>query len=167
MNTTQPKRELATNDLAPDFDLPATNGKHVRLSALRGAPIVLFFYPQDGSQTCTAEAIAFSEAASRLRAAGATIFGISPDSMKRHENFKAKHGLAIELISDEQRSAINAYGLWMEKTTFGHVHMGVDRSTFLIDRDGRIAALWRKVRLKGHVDEVIKRLDDLNHAKQK
>ena len=87
--------------------------------------------------------------------------------MKRHENFKAKHGLAIELISDEQRSAINAYGLWMEKTTFGHVHMGVDRSTFLIDRDGRIAALWRKVRLKGHVDEVIKRLDDLNHAKQK
>ncbi|MGC4025753.1 MAG: peroxiredoxin [Mesorhizobium sp.] len=164
MNTTQPNRELAINDLAPDFDLPATGGKHIHLSALRGKPVVLFFYPQDGSQTCTAEAIAFSESAPMFKAAGAVLFGISPDSMKRHENFKAKHRLSIDLISDEERTAIGAYGLWMQKTTFGHVHMGVDRSTFLIDRDGRIAALWRKVRLKGHVEEVIKHLDDLNRA---
>jgi len=161
LNTTPSERELAIGDLAPDFDLPATNRKQIRLSALRSAPVVLFFYPQDGSQTCTAEAIAFSEATPAIKAAGAAVLGISPDSMKRHDNFKAKHGLSIDLISDVDRTAINAYGLWMEKTTFGHVHMGVDRSTFLIDRDGRIAALWRKVRLKGHVEEVIKALDNL------
>lgn len=154
--------ELNPNDIAPDFDLPATGGKSIRLSSLRGSPVVLFFYPKDGSQTCTLEAKAFSDASARFRAAGVSLFGISPDSMKRHENFKAKHELSIDLISDEHREAIGSYGLWIEKTTFGHVHTGVDRSTFLIGPDGRIVALWRKVRLNGHVDEVLARLEALN-----
>ena len=140
---------------APDFDLPTDGGGRVRLSALKGQIVVVYFYPTDGSETCTLEAIDFSGRLAAFAKAGAVVVGISPDPPKSHDRFKAKHRLGLTLASDEEKKVINAWGLWGEKTMFGRKYMGVERATFLIDRTGRIARMWRKVRLKGHVDEVL------------
>jgi peroxiredoxin Q/BCP len=141
--------------VAPDFDLPANDGGRVMLSALRGRPVVLYFYPQDNTETCTLEAIDFSAAAKDFEAAGAALIGLSPDSVKSHERFRAKHRLGITLASDPDLKVIKRYGLWTEKTMFGRTFMGVERATFLIGADGKIARIWRKVRIKGHVQEVL------------
>lgn len=147
--------ELTPGVEAPQFTLPADGGGTVRLAELRGKIVVLFFYPQDNTETCTAEAIDFSGYHDAFKAAGAVVLGISPDSLKKHANFKKKHGLTTPLVADEAREAIEAYGVWGEKTMFGRKYMGVIRSTFLIDRKGKIARIWRNVRVSGHAEEVL------------
>jgi peroxiredoxin Q/BCP len=147
--------ELTSGVEAPQFSLPADGGGTVRLAELRGKIVVLFFYPQDNTETCTAEAIDFSKYHAAFTKAGAVVIGVSPDSVKKHEKFKSKHGLAMPLVADEARQAIEAYGVWGEKTMFGRKYMGVIRSTFLIDRDGKIARIWRNVRVSGHAEEVL------------
>ena len=117
--------------------------------------MVLFFYPQDDTETCTAEAVDFSSLLPDFATAGAVVIGVSPDSPKKHDKFKAKHRLAQILASDEDRRTIGDYGVWGEKTLFGRKYMGVIRSTFLIDRAGRIARIWRGVRVRGHAAEVL------------
>jgi peroxiredoxin Q/BCP len=147
--------ELTPGEDAPLFSLPADGGGTVRLTELRGKIVVLFFYPQDNTETCTAEAIDFSKFHAAFKKAGAELIGVSPDSLKKHEKFKKKHGLGMPLVADERREAIEAYGVWGEKTMFGRKYMGVIRSTFLIDRDGKIARIWRSVRVAGHAEEVL------------
>ena len=146
---------LQEGDRAPSFALPADDGSTVALSDFVGRPLVIYFCPQDDTETCTAEAIAFSALSPAFGEAGAGIVGISPDSAKKHGKFKAKHGLSLRLAADEARQAIEAYGVWGEKTTFGRTYMGVERTTFLIDGRGRIARIWRKVRVNGHAEEVL------------
>ena len=147
--------ELTPGVEAPQFTLPADGGGTVRLAELRGKIVVLFFYPQDNTETCTAEAIDFSRYHDAFKAAGAVVLGISPDSLKKHANFRKKHGLTTPLVADEAREAIEAYGVWGEKTMFGRKYMGVIRSTFLIDRKGKISRIWRNVRVSGHAEEVL------------
>lgn len=147
--------ELAIGDEAPHFTLPADGGGTIRLTELRGKIVVLFFYPQDDTETCTAEAIDFSRLNAAFGKAGAVVLGVSPDSLKKHEKFKKKHALTTPLVADEERHALEAYGVWGEKTMFGRKYMGVVRTTFLIDRGGRIARIWRKVRVSGHAEEVL------------
>lgn len=142
-------------DVAPDFTLARAGGGEFRLAGQRGRIIVLYFYPSDDTPTCTSEAVAFSAARERFDALGAVVVGVSPDGVSSHERFAAKHGLEVELLADPGRIAIEAYGVWAQKSTFGRTYMGVVRSTFLIGRDGRIAAEWRGIRLKGHVDAVL------------
>ena len=140
---------------APDFTLPVTGGGEQSLSALKGAPVVLFFYPRDDTPGCTKESIGFSESLAEFTAAGARVFGISRDSMAKHDKFAAKHELTVPLLSDESGTVTEAYGVWVEKNMYGKKSMGIERSTFLIDAEGRIARIWRKVKVPGHVDEVL------------
>lgn len=147
--------ELATGQKAPSFELPRDGGGILKLSDFGGKAVVLYFYPQDDTETCTAEAIEFSKARPDFEKAGAVIIGVSPDGVRKHDKFKAKHKLTVDLGADEERAAIDAYGVWAEKTMFGRKYMGVVRSTFLIGPDGTIARIWRNVRLRGHVEEVL------------
>ena len=148
--------ELTVGQKAPDFDLPRDDGGILKLSDFAGKPVVLYFYPQDDTETCTAEAIDFSALRPEFSKLGAVIIGVSPDSPAKHEKFKKKHKLALDLASDEEQKTLNAYGVWSEKTLFGRHYMGVVRTTFLIGPDGRIAQVWRKVRVRGHAGEVLK-----------
>ncbi|MBL0373832.1 peroxiredoxin [Rhizobium sp. KVB221] len=147
--------ELSIGDQAPDFTLPTNGGGTVSLSALSGKKVVIYFYPKDNTQSCTVEAIDFTRLSAEFEDAGTTIIGISPDSVKKHDNFCKKHSLGITLAADEQKQAIDAYGLWVEKTMYGLKYMGVERTTLLIDAAGRIARIWRKVKVKGHAEEVL------------
>ena len=140
---------------APDFTLPADGGRTVALTELRGKAVVLYLYPQDDTSGCTKEAIGFSERAPDFEAAGAVVLGLSKDPVQSHDRFVAKHGLRVTLLSDETGETVEAYGAWVEKSMYGRTYMGVDRSTFLIDRDGVLRRAWRKVRVPGHVDEVL------------
>lgn len=153
--------ELEVGQQAPEFELPGEEGKTVKLGQLRGNPVVLYFYPQDDTETCTAEAIEFSRLKPDFGRLGAVVIGISPDTPKSHRKFRDKYALKVDLASDEKRETIETYGLWGEKTTFGRTYMGVERATFLIDKDGRIARIWRKVRVKGHADAVLDALKAL------
>ena len=140
---------------APDFTLPTDGGGSLTLSSLRGRKVVLYAYPQDDTTSCTNEALSFDALRDDFAAAGATVLGISPDSVKRHDKFKQKYGLKLTLVSDEERKAIEAYGLWVEKQMYGRHYMGVERSTFLIDEAGKIVRVWAKVRVKGHAEAVL------------
>lgn len=140
---------------APDFTLPATGGTDVTLSALKGQPVVLFFYPRDDTPGCTKESIGFSESRSAFAEAGAQVFGISKDSMASHEKFATKRGLEVPLLSDEHGTVCEDYGVWKEKNMYGKVYMGIERTTFLIAADGTIAQVWAKVKVPGHVEEVL------------
>lgn len=146
--------EVGSN--APDFKLKTDGGGQIGLNDLKGRIVVLYFYPKDDTSGCTKEAIAFTEAAPQFDEIGATIVGVSPDSVAKHDKFKAKHGLAVTLAADEDKQVCEAYGVWVEKSMYGRKYMGVERSTFLIDRSGKIAELWRKVKVPGHAEEVLK-----------
>ena len=148
---------MALNEgiLAPDFTLPTDGGGSLTLSSLRGRKVVLYAYPQDDTTSCTNEALSFDALRDDFAAAGTTVIGISPDAVKRHDKFKQKYGLQLTLVSDEEKTAIEAYGLWVEKQMYGRRYMGVERSTFLIDATGGIARVWAKVRVKGHAEEVL------------
>jgi peroxiredoxin Q/BCP len=147
--------ELSPGQNAPQFELPRDGGGTLTLSALRGKIVVLYFYPKDDTSGCTAEAIDFSALKADFEKAGAVVIGMSPDSAKKHDKFKAKHGLSVDLVADEERKAIEAYGVWAEKSMYGRKYMGVERTTFLIDRDGKIARVWPKVKVPGHAAEVL------------
>ena len=144
-----------TADTAPDFTLPVTGGGDVTLSDFKGAAVVLFFYPRDDTPGCTKESIGFSASLSDFEAAGAKVFGISRDSMAKHDKFAAKHALTVPLLSDEKGQVTEAYGVWVEKNMYGKKSMGIERSTYLIDAEGKIARVWRKVKVPGHVEEVL------------
>jgi len=148
-------------DNAPEFELPAANGEKVRLSGFKGRPVVVYFYPKDDTTGCTAEAKDFSRLALAFRRAGIEVIGISPDSVESHRKFRQKHGLKVELASDADKAVATAYGVWLEKSMYGRKYMGVERSTFLIDRKGRIARSWRKVKVPGHAAEVLAAAADL------
>jgi thioredoxin-dependent peroxiredoxin len=148
--------QLQAGDQAPDLNLPTGPGETVRLDALIGRKVVLYFYPKDDTEGCTAEAIAFNAVCAEFDKANAQIIGISPDSLPAHDKFKRKNALALTLASDEARTVLEAYGVWKEKAMYGRKFMGVERTTVLIDPEGRIARIWRKVRVPGHVDEVLK-----------
>ena len=152
---------LDVGDMAPDFILPRDGGGSIKLSQLAGKPVVLYFYPKDDTASCTNEAIAFSRLLPEFTKAGATVIGISPDSAAKHDKFKAKHGLSVNLAADEERGTIEAYGVWVEKQMYGRRYMGVERTTFLIGPDGRIARIWRRVRVKGHAEEVLEAVQTL------
>ncbi len=140
---------------APDFDLSADGGARVRLKDFKGKKLVVYFYPADDTSGCTLEAIDFTKAGKDFAKADTAIVGISPDTVASHDKFKAKHDLGVTLAADPDKDAINAYGLWVEKSMYGRKYMGVERATFLIDKTGRIARQWHKVKVKGHVDEVL------------
>ncbi|AEG04406.1 peroxiredoxin [Sinorhizobium meliloti] len=146
---------LGQGDVAPEFELPRDGGGSISLAALRGKPIVLFFYPKDDTKACTEEAISFSALAKEFQEAGIALVGISPDSAKSHDRFTQKHGLTVALGADEDKAAANAYGVWVEKSMYGRKYMGVERTTFLIDRQGVISRVWEKVKVPGHADEVL------------
>lgn len=143
------------NDPAPDFTLPVTGGSDITLSDLKGQPVVLFFYPRDDTPGCTKESIGFSESLKDFEAAGAKVFGISRDTMAKHDKFTAKHDLTVPLLSDEAGEVTEAYGVWVEKNMYGKKSMGIERATYLIGADGKIAQVWRKVKVPGHVDAVL------------
>jgi peroxiredoxin Q/BCP len=146
---------LAQGDQAPDFTLPRDGGGSISLSSLKGRKVVLYAYPKDDTPGCTQEAIAFNGLRKAFAEAGTEILGISPDAVKSHDKFKKKHGLDFALAADETQDALQAYGIWVEKSMYGRTYMGVERTTFLIDKDGRIARIWPKVKVAGHAEEVL------------
>ena len=140
---------------APDVSLPRDGGGELRLADLRGAPVVLFFYPRDDTSGCTREAVAFSGLKPEFDALGAHVLGISKDSVASHEKFRDEHGLTVPLLSDENSDVCERFGVWKEKSMYGKTFFGIERSTFLIDAEGRIAREWRKVKVPGHAEEVL------------
>ena len=147
--------DLTIGGTAPDFTLPRNGEGTVTLSKLQGKAVILYFYPKDDTSGCTAEAIDFSALGGEFEAANAVVIGISPDSVKSHDKFAAKHSLSVMLASDEERKVLEAYGVWKEKSMYGKKYMGVERTTFLIGRDGKIAEIWNKVKVAGHAQAVL------------
>ena len=142
-------------DRAPDFNLPTDGGQPLKLSKLKGRPVVVFFYPKDDTSGCTTEAKDFSALAKDFEKAGAVVVGVSPDPAKKHDRFKAKHDLAITLLSDESTAILEAWGVWKEKSMYGRKYMGVERTTFLIDGKGIVRQIWPKVKVAGHAQAVL------------
>ncbi len=143
-------------DSAPEFTLPGDGASTISLKGLRGKKVVLYFYPKDDTSGCTLEAKNFNDSKAAFAKAGAEIIGVSPDNVASHDKFKKKYDLDFALASDESKAMLEAYGVWVEKSMYGKKYMGVERSTFLIGADGKIAAVWSKVKVPGHVDEVLK-----------
>jgi peroxiredoxin Q/BCP len=142
-------------DAAPDFHLPTAGGGHVRLRDLRGKAVVLYFYPKDDTAGCTQEALSFTEKAAEFARLEAVVIGVSRDSVRSHDKFTEKHGLDLILASDKDGAVCEAYGVWVEKSMYGRQYMGIERSTFLIDRKGKVVNTWRKVKVAGHADIVL------------
>jgi len=144
---------IEAGSVAPSFELPSSEGSMMSFPSDRAA--VLYFYPKDDTPGCTTEAKEFTDLKDDFAKLGVDIIGMSPDPVKKHEKFIAKHDLQIPLIADEDKTALEAYGVWVEKSMYGKTYMGVERSTFLIGADGKVLQVWRKVRVKGHVDAVL------------
>jgi len=140
---------------APSFTLPRDGGSEVSLSDYADRIVVLYFYPKDDTPGCTTEAIDFSADIDAFAKAGAVVLGVSRDTVKKHEKFRDKHGLKVALLADEDGAVCEAYGVWGEKSMYGRTYLGIDRTTFLVGRDGKIARVWEKVKVKGHVAEVL------------
>jgi peroxiredoxin Q/BCP len=140
---------------APDFTLPADGGGSFTLSQARGKKVILYFYPKDDTPGCTKEACAFQESLPDFSGANATVVGVSKDDPAKHDRFKAKYGLTFPLLSDADNAVCVAFGVWKEKTNYGKTYMGIERSTFLIDEQGVIAKVWRKVKVEGHAAAVL------------
>jgi peroxiredoxin Q/BCP len=142
-------------EFAPQFDLPRDGGGAIALKNFLGKKVVLFFYPKDATSGCTAESIDFSALAQQFEHANTVVIGMSPDSVKSHDKFAAKHALTVMLASDEEKTTLAAYGVWVQKSMYGRKYMGVERTTILIDTEGKVAAIWPKVKVAGHAAEVL------------
>lgn len=147
--------------VAPAFSLPSNRDNTVSLDQFRGKIVVLYFYPKDDTPGCTVEANEFQSAMAEFEAAGAVVLGVSPDSVSSHCKFAEKFGLNFHLLADEDHHVAEAYGAWVQKNMYGKVSWGIQRSTFLIDRDGRIARIWPKVKAAGHAAEVLEAVREL------
>ncbi len=146
---------LRIGDAAPAFELPATGGAPISLAGLKGRKAVIYFYPKDDTSGCTLEAQDFQALKGEFAQAGTEVIGISADSVASHDKFAQKYGLDFTLASDESLTMLEAYGVWVEKSMYGRKYMGVERTTVLVDRDGRIARIWPKVKVPGHAAEVL------------
>lgn len=146
---------LNEGDVAPNFAMPASKQRQVSLAEYKGKAFVLYFYPKADTPGCTTEACGFNEALKNFDAAGLSVIGVSRDSVSKLDKFAEKYGLEFPLASDEAGQVTEAYGVWVEKSLYGKTHMGIERSTFLIGADGKIARIWRKVKVPGHVDAVL------------
>jgi thioredoxin-dependent peroxiredoxin len=152
---------IETGKKAPDFTLAADDGTRVKLSGLAGKPVVLYFYPRDNTPGCTREACAFRDRKSQLKKLGAVVLGVSPDNVASHEKFRDKFQLNFPLLADADHKVAEKYGAWREKNLYGKKSMGIQRSTFLIDAQGKVARVWKKVNVDGHDEEVIAALEEL------
>ena len=146
---------------APDFKLPTDGGGSVSLKALRGKPVVLYFYPKDDTPGCTTEACSFRDNLPKFNRVKTEVIGISRDPVKSHDKFKAKYELPFTLASDEEGNVSDAYGTWVEKSMYGRKYMGMERATFLIDKEGVVRKIWRKVKVPGHVEDVLAAVKEL------
>ena len=153
--------EIAIGQLAPDFEMPTDGGATVTLSALKGKSVVLYFYPKDDTSGCTSQAIAFTENIDKFRALSCEVIGVSKDKVSSHDKFKAKYDLGVTLASDFGTEVCEAYGVWVEKSMYGRKYFGIERTTFLIDKDGTIINVWRKVKVPGHDETVLKAVQEL------
>ena len=160
--------DLKIGDVAPDFTLPTDtigdNCGEITLSALRGHKVVVYFYPKDSTPGCTSESCAFNDGLKDFERLNAKIIGISKCSVKKHDNFKKKYGFQFPLASDEHSDVCERYGVWKEKSMYGKTYWGIERSTFLIDEQGKISQIWRKVKVDGHVDAVKAEIEGLAKA---
>jgi peroxiredoxin Q/BCP len=147
--------DLKPGDKAPAFKLATDGGGEISLTSLKGKPFVLYFYPKDNTSGCTREAIDFSGLAKKFQTLGVDVIGVSKDSTASHDRFKDKHGLKLTLGSDPETKMAQDYGVWVEKTLYGRKSMGMERATFLIDKGGKIRAIWRKVKVDGHAETVL------------
>ena len=153
--------QLTIGMKAPNFQLPQDGGPEISLSDYAGRNVVLFFYPRDNTSGCTKEAIEFSERSSEFQKLGYDVLGVSKDSLKSHEKFRAKHNLSVPLLSDENGTMCEDYGVWVEKKMYGKTYMGIERATFLISEDGTILNIWRKVKVKDHAQTVLNYINDV------
>ncbi len=151
-------RTLPEGKKAPDFTLKDDNGATVKLSALKGKKVVLYFYPKDDTPGCTKEACSFRDGFKEIQKKGAVVLGVSPDSVESHKKFKEKFHLNFQLLNDDAKKVVNAYGVWKEKSLYGRKYMGVERTTFVIDEDGKIKKMFPKVKVDGHYEEVLAEL---------
>jgi peroxiredoxin Q/BCP len=155
-NLAEPARKkLGPGNKAPDFELAVDSGANISLASFAGQTLVLYFYPKDDTSGCTKEAIDFNGLRGEFKKAGAAILGVSPDSVASHAKFKTKHKLDIALAADESKAMLEAYGVWAEKSMYGRKYMGVERTTFLIGKDGQITTVWNKVKVPGHAEAVL------------
>lgn len=158
------QKELNIGDIAPAFTLPRDDGGQVSLTDYAGQSVVLYFYPRDDTPGCTKEAIGFTEMAAEFAAANTVVIGASKDSVQKHDKFREKHSLGVVLVSDEESDLCETYGVWVEKNMYGRTYMGIERATFLIGPDGKIAQIWRKVKVPGHVEAVLEAVRALDVA---
>ncbi len=159
-------QDLNIGDKAPDFSLPSDGGGQVKLSDYKGQKVVVYFYPKDNTPGCTTESCDFSEAIPEFKSLNVAVIGVSKDSPASHDKFKAKYNLQFPLASDENSDTCERYGVWKEKSMYGKIFWGIERSTFLIDEDGTIAQIWRKVKVAGHVDEIKAAINAIAKAAQ-